>query len=71
MSCSFDLSAAEIDEDSHVSAGIFLCCFRFARWTDTFVITNYDALSNLRTGSNDHLARPPILIISLRAGDAT
>jgi hypothetical protein len=49
--------SSEVDEDSHVSAGLF-CAASKLRWTDELPDYEFDALSDLRNWFNIHLESP-------------
>jgi len=49
--------SSEIDEDSHVSAGLF-CAARELSWTDGLPQYEFDALSELRDWFDEHLESP-------------
>ncbi|MGI9167857.1 MAG: hypothetical protein ACR2G5_16010 [Pyrinomonadaceae bacterium] len=49
--------SSEIDEDSHVSAGLF-CAASELRWTDDLPQYEFDALSELRDWFDIHLESP-------------
>jgi hypothetical protein len=49
--------SGEIDEDSHVSAGLF-CAVSKLRWSDELPDYDFDALSELSNWFNIHLESP-------------
>ena len=49
--------SSEIDEDSHVSAGLF-CAASQLRWSDDLPQYEFDALSELKDWFNIHLESP-------------
>jgi hypothetical protein len=49
--------SSEIDEHSHVSAGLFCAASKF-RWTDELPDFEFDALSEVRNWFNIHLESP-------------